>query len=115
MNISPPFTFPISAISLSSLISICIAALCVHGECGTFGARIYWDAIAFLNPLLDKNIEALLFAIYAVVAGMGEPKQYLNILGISREQALENYRFVVEQALARADLLIRRVLFSSRL
>lgn len=69
-------------------------------------ARVYWDAIATLDSPLDKNIEALLFAIYySAVISMDEPKQCLNILGIPRDQALTKYRFAVEQALARADLL----------
>lgn len=69
-------------------------------------ARIYWDAIASRDSPLDKNTEALLFAIYySAVISMDEPKQCLNILGIPRDQALKKYRFAVEQALARADLL----------
>ena len=69
-------------------------------------SRIYWDAIASLDSPLDKNIEALLFAIYySAVISMDEPNQCLNILGIPRDQALKKYRFAVEQALARADLL----------
>lgn len=69
-------------------------------------ARIYWDAIASLDSPLDKKIEALLFAIYySAVISMDEPKQCLDILGIPRDQALAKYRFAVEQALARADLL----------
>lgn len=69
-------------------------------------ARIYWDAIASRDSPPDKNIEALLFAIYySAVISMGEPKECLSILGIPRDQALTKYRFAVEQALARADLL----------
>ncbi|EAW08075.1 Zn(II)2Cys6 transcription factor [Aspergillus clavatus NRRL 1] len=67
-------------------------------------SRIYWDAIA--SPaILDKNMEALLFAIYysAVISISGE--QCLDVFGVTREVALEKYRFAVEQALARADLL----------
>lgn len=68
--------------------------------------RIYWDAIASLDSPLNKNVEALLFAIYyAAIVSMHEPQQCLNILGISLEQALAKYRFALEQALARADLL----------
>ncbi|KAL4908650.1 hypothetical protein BDW74DRAFT_166246 [Aspergillus multicolor] len=66
--------------------------------------RLFWDAIASLD-CLDKNIEALLFAIYYTAVISLEPSQCLDLLGISRSLLLEMYRFAVEQATARADLL----------
>ncbi|KAK3693254.1 Zn(II)2Cys6 transcription factor [Podospora appendiculata] len=66
--------------------------------------RLYWDAIASLDAV-DKNTEALLFAIYYSAAISMEPGQCMATLGVSREAALERYRFAVEQAMARADLL----------
>ncbi|KAK9366136.1 hypothetical protein V1509DRAFT_308082 [Lipomyces kononenkoae] len=66
--------------------------------------RMYWDVIARLDSI-DKNTEALLFAIYySAVISMG-PEQCINIMGMSREAAIEKYRFAVEQAMARANLL----------
>ena len=66
--------------------------------------RLYWDAIASLESL-DKNVEALLFAIYyAAVASMDE-RQALGALGMTRAAALERYRFCSEQAIARAEIL----------
>ncbi|KUI72477.1 hypothetical protein VM1G_07434 [Cytospora mali] len=67
-------------------------------------SRMYHDAIASFESL-DKNIEALLFAIYyATVASLDDQKT-LSILGVTRAVAMETYRFAVEQAMARADLL----------
>ncbi|KAI1349769.1 transcription factor [Xylaria sp. FL0043] len=66
--------------------------------------RIYWDAIASLNSL-DKVTETLLFAIhYSAVVSL-TPEACLNILSETRDSALERFRFAVEQALARANLL----------
>ena len=66
--------------------------------------RTYWDAVASLETL-DKDNEALLFAIhYSAIISL-EPKQCASILTCTRDAALEKYRFAVEQALARADLL----------
>ncbi|RDW58930.1 putative C6 transcription factor [Aspergillus mulundensis] len=66
--------------------------------------RLFWDAIASMDSL-DKNIEALLFAIYYSAVISLDPSQCFDLLGISRASALEMYRFAVEQATARADLL----------
>lgn len=66
--------------------------------------RMYWDIIARLDSI-DKNTEALLFAIYySAIISMG-PEQCVNIMGMSHETAKEKYRFAVEQAMARANLL----------
>ncbi|KAL2831343.1 hypothetical protein BJY01DRAFT_226628, partial [Aspergillus pseudoustus] len=66
--------------------------------------RIFWDAIAVMD-VLDKHTEALLFAIYYSAVISMDPDQCQSLLGIPRASALETYRFAVEQALARADLL----------
>ncbi|KAL4874349.1 hypothetical protein BJY04DRAFT_225106 [Aspergillus karnatakaensis] len=66
--------------------------------------RIFWDAAAAMGDV-DKNVEALLFAIYYSAVMSLRPEQCLSLLGVSRAWALETYRFSVEQAMARADLL----------
>jgi hypothetical protein len=66
--------------------------------------RTYWDAVASLNSL-DKHTEALLFAIHYSALISLTPEQCLSILEETRESALERYRFAVEQALARGNLL----------
>lgn len=66
--------------------------------------RIYWDAIASSDPP-DKNTEALLLVIYySAIISIGED-ECQHILGLTRAQAEERYRFAVEQSLARARLL----------
>ncbi|CAG8908389.1 unnamed protein product [Penicillium egyptiacum] len=66
--------------------------------------RVYWDAIASLDSL-DKHTETLIFAIhYSAVVSL-TPEQCIGILGETREAALERYRFAVQQALARGNLL----------
>ncbi|KAK4149315.1 hypothetical protein C8A00DRAFT_38096 [Chaetomidium leptoderma] len=65
---------------------------------------IYWDAVASLDSL-DKHTETLLFAIHYSALISLTPEQCLSILDETREVALERYRFAVEQALARGDLL----------
>jgi hypothetical protein len=67
-------------------------------------SKSYWDAIASLDSL-DKNTEALLFAIYYSTTISLPNDQCISLLGLTREAATEKYRFGVEQALARADLL----------
>lgn len=67
-------------------------------------SKSYWDSIASLASL-DKNTEALLFAIYYSTTISLSNEQCMALLGVSREAATEKYRFGVEQALARADLL----------
>lgn len=67
-------------------------------------SRAYWDAIASLDTL-DKNVEALVFAIYYAAIISMPSEQCVALLGLTRDAALERYRFAVEQAIARADLL----------
>ncbi|KAL2820172.1 hypothetical protein BDW59DRAFT_181534 [Aspergillus cavernicola] len=66
--------------------------------------RLFWDAIAAMDSL-DKNVEALLFAVYYSAVISLDSEQCVTLLGITRASALETYRFAVEQAMARADLL----------
>ncbi|KAL4798498.1 hypothetical protein BDV19DRAFT_22742 [Aspergillus venezuelensis] len=66
--------------------------------------RLFWDAIASMDAL-DKNIEALLFAIYYAAVISLESEECLSMFGTSRVSLLETYRFATEQATARADLL----------
>ncbi|KAL3434570.1 hypothetical protein BDV09DRAFT_204662 [Aspergillus tetrazonus] len=66
--------------------------------------QIFWDAVASVETL-DRNIEALLFAIYYAAVISLESSQCLYLLDLPRASALETYRFAVEQATARADLL----------
>ena len=66
--------------------------------------RLYWNAIASPDSV-DKNTETLLFAIhYSTIISIGA-EQCMNILGVVREVALKKYRFAVQQALAKGDLL----------
>lgn len=67
-------------------------------------SRDYWDAIASLDSL-DRNTEALVFAIYYAAIISMAPAQCQSTMGLARDVAVERYRFAVEQALARADLL----------
>lgn len=67
-------------------------------------SKSYWDAIASLDSL-DKNTEALLFAIYYSTTISLSNAECLSLLGVARDAATEKHRFAVEQALARADLL----------
>lgn len=67
-------------------------------------SRMFHDSILSLNSL-DKNIEALLFSVYYSAIISLEPSQCTAALGITRDVALVKYRFAIEQALARADLL----------
>ncbi|KAI2602456.1 hypothetical protein GGR54DRAFT_502240 [Hypoxylon sp. NC1633] len=66
--------------------------------------RIYWDAVASLESL-DKNTEALLFAVYYSAVISLQPEQCVKLLGVTHEAAVGNYRFAVEQAMARANFL----------
>ncbi|KPM46343.1 hypothetical protein AK830_g81 [Neonectria ditissima] len=67
-------------------------------------SRMYWDAIGSLDSV-NKNTEALLFAIYYSAVISMEPEQCVSVLGATRASSLDKYRFAVEQALARANLL----------
>jgi Fungal specific transcription factor domain len=64
----------------------------------------YWDAVASPESL-DRNTEALLFAIYYSAVISMESPQCEQVLGISRAAAVKRYQFAMEQAMARADLL----------
>jgi hypothetical protein len=64
----------------------------------------YWDAVASPESL-DRNTEALLFAIYYSTVISMEPQQCKEVLGFSRAAAVKHYQFAVEQAMARANLL----------
>ncbi|OJJ31303.1 hypothetical protein ASPWEDRAFT_62525 [Aspergillus wentii DTO 134E9] len=66
--------------------------------------RVFWDAIASLDSV-DKNTEALLFSIYYSAVISLDSEQCISILGVPRANAQETYRFAVEQAMARANLL----------
>jgi len=58
------------------------------------------------NPdLLDKNSEALVVTIYFVTAVSLSQEQCQLKLGESREAVVSRYRFAVEQALSKANLL----------
>lgn len=64
----------------------------------------YWDAVASPESL-DRNTEALLFAIYYSTVISMDSQQCEEILGFSRAAAVKHYQFAVEQAMARANLL----------
>lgn len=67
-------------------------------------SRTYWDSIAAIDSL-EKNTEALIFSIYySAIISMSD-EECITTLGLTREVATERYRFAVEQAIARADLL----------
>ncbi|KAL4999934.1 hypothetical protein BDV10DRAFT_193222 [Aspergillus recurvatus] len=66
--------------------------------------QLFWDAVASMDSI-DRNVEALLFAIYYAAIISLDSTQCLDLLGLPRSSALETYRFAVEQATARADLL----------
>lgn len=66
--------------------------------------RDYWDAISSLDTL-DRNREALLFAIYYSTVISMESAQCESVIGVSREVALRHHQFAVQQAMARADFL----------
>ncbi|KAI1824002.1 hypothetical protein F4861DRAFT_508042 [Xylaria intraflava] len=66
--------------------------------------RLFWEAV--LKPeAIDKETEALLFAIYYSSVISLDAAQCADILGIPRSTLAVRYRFAVEQALARANLL----------
>lgn len=54
---------------------------------------------------LDKNSEALVFSIYLSAIVTLSPEECLSRLGEERSIAVKRYRFAVEQAMARANLL----------
>ncbi|KAI2113844.1 hypothetical protein LOZ32_005300 [Ophidiomyces ophidiicola] len=66
--------------------------------------KMLWDAAADLDSV-SKSTEALLFTIYYTTITSMTTEQCLSQLGQDRDTALRRYRFAVEQALARANLL----------
>ncbi|RBA13526.1 hypothetical protein FPRO05_02319 [Fusarium proliferatum] len=64
----------------------------------------FWDSIISLDTI-DRNSEALLFAIYYSAVISMDDGQCLGVLGESRSTSLNKFRFAVEQAMARANLL----------
>lgn len=66
--------------------------------------RLFWGAAARTDSL-DKETEALLFAIYYSAVISIDPVQCGNITGQPRPVMVERFRFATEQALARANLL----------
>ena len=66
--------------------------------------QAYWDAMA--SPeLIDRNTEALLFAIYYSTVISMDSRQCEQVLGIPRSNAVKHFQFATQQAMARADLL----------
>ncbi|TGJ78890.1 hypothetical protein E0Z10_g9877 [Xylaria hypoxylon] len=66
--------------------------------------RLFWGAVVKTDSL-DKETEALLFAIYYAAVISIDPTQCATIVGAPRSATVERYRFATEQALARANLL----------
>ncbi|KAL6922702.1 hypothetical protein FSST1_006728 [Fusarium sambucinum] len=64
----------------------------------------YWDTVVSLDSL-NKNTETLLFSIYYSAIISMDDTQCLDVLGSTRSDSLDKYRFAVEQALSRANLL----------
>lgn len=54
---------------------------------------------------MDKNSEALIFAIYLITVVSMSSEECLEKLGESRDAAVKRYRFATEQALAKANFL----------
>ncbi|KAK8084355.1 hypothetical protein PG997_005626 [Apiospora hydei] len=69
--------------------------------------RQYWNAAASPDKL-DRNTEALVFAINYVSAGTMSDDQCTTALGQPRQAALARYRTAAEQSLSRAHLLATR-------
>ncbi|KAI0450904.1 hypothetical protein F5B21DRAFT_489157 [Xylaria acuta] len=66
--------------------------------------RLFWSAVVSPDSV-DKETEALLFAIYYSAVISIDPSQCANIVGAPRSVIVERYKFAAEQALARAKLL----------
>lgn len=66
--------------------------------------KILLEASTNLDSL-DKNSEALVFAVYYSAVISMTPEQCASQLGDERDALLHRYRFAVEQALARAGFL----------
>ncbi|KAI1124975.1 fungal-specific transcription factor domain-containing protein [Nemania abortiva] len=69
--------------------------------------RLFWSAVVSPDSL-DKETEALLFAIYYSTVISMDPTQCATIVGAPRATVLERYKFAAEQALARANFLDTR-------
>ncbi|KAI3400384.1 hypothetical protein diail_3401 [Diaporthe ilicicola] len=67
-------------------------------------SKTYRDAISSLESL-DKNTEALLFAMYYSTYISLTNEQCLALCNTSRDAVTEKFRFATEQAFARANLL----------
>lgn len=67
-------------------------------------SRDYWDALASLDSI-GKDTEAVLFTVYYTAVISLPSRRCIEVLGMPREQAVTQYRFAVEQSMARADLL----------
>lgn len=66
--------------------------------------QLFWGAVMSLDSL-DKETEALLFAIYYSAVISIDSLQCADMVGVARPVALERYKFAAEQALARANIL----------
>ncbi|KAJ2974753.1 hypothetical protein NUW58_g8557 [Xylaria curta] len=66
--------------------------------------RLFWSAVVKPDSI-DKETEALLFAIYYSAIVSITPDQCANVVGEPRSSVIERYKFAAEQALARANLL----------
>ncbi|KAI1110835.1 fungal-specific transcription factor domain-containing protein [Nemania sp. NC0429] len=64
----------------------------------------FWSAAMSLDSL-DRDTEALLFAIYYSAVISIDSLQCADMVGAPRPVAVERYKFAAEQALARANLL----------
>lgn len=66
--------------------------------------KTLWNAVSNLESM-NKSTEALLFTVYYTTITSLTPEQCLSHLGEDRDAALKRYRFAVEQAFARANIL----------
>ncbi|WEW58877.1 hypothetical protein PRK78_004345 [Emydomyces testavorans] len=66
--------------------------------------NMLWNAVSNLDSV-TKSTETLLFTVYYTTITSMTPEECLSRLGEDRDTALNRYRFAVEQALARANLL----------
>ncbi|KAL4961319.1 putative C6 transcription factor [Aspergillus stella-maris] len=71
---------------------------------GPTAQRLFAQA-AQAPDALDKNIEALVLAMYFAAIVSMSTEQCIDRLGESRDTLIGRYRFAVEQALSRANLL----------
>lgn len=66
--------------------------------------HLFWSAVMSLDSI-DKETEALLFAIYYSAVISIDSLQCADMVGAPRSVAVERYKFAAEQALARANIL----------